>query len=678
MSARRSDGLLLALGGGLALLLLSYFRSIWHIAPLLFHNSVVNSIDAGPLLGTALARNLGRFGATLLLLHLLYGLGCWLAARAARVAWPRSGLTTRHWVLVWLCAATITLLIANARYFPNSSLGEPYAQWARSRWLGIDPATVALATFAAALALTLARAWHQAAPARRALTIGTTAGASVVLAAVAINGFAHAPIRYPRQVAAEPNLILIGVDSLRPDSVTPATTPAIAEFLAGGVRFTDATTPIARTFPSWVSILTGNGPRRTGAVVNLAPRASVHVEGSLPGLLRAHGYYTAYAISETRFSNIDASYGFDTVVSPPLGASDFLIGWFGDAPLLNFLVNTDLGGAALPNLHGNRAAAATFEPAVFRRRFERELAHRAPLFLARHFMLPHWPYFWGDAPADRRPGPAGFAARYAAAVARSDQQFAMFMDLLRTRGVLDNAIVVVLSDHGETFGDPRESLLPLDEPRLRALGAVPNWGHGTSVLEPLQYHVVLGMRAYGAAAALIHRRGDVSAPVSLEDLAPTLLDLLGIAGPATDGRSLKPLLQGTPGAEATFADRIRVTETEFNPTGVIDAAGEVSSTGVAAASLYYELDPVSDRLEMRAEKLNQMVARRQFAAFGADEILAALPLPDAQGFQLLVVQPRRGTFAWLDSPPSPRTDPQRARLWDALRARLGHRLVLAP
>ena len=84
---------------------------------------------------------------------------------------------------------------------------------------------------------------------------------------------------------------------------------------------TDAITPLARTFPSWVSMLTGRHPHTTGAYMNLLPRELIHAGHTLPQLLREHGYRTYYAIDETRFSNIDASYGFDRTRRRPWAAA---------------------------------------------------------------------------------------------------------------------------------------------------------------------------------------------------------------------------------------------------------------------------------------------------------------------------------------------------------------------
>ncbi len=671
----RWRGLPLALTGGVCVLLLSYVRRLGDIGTALFHDKVLDSINAGPILGTALARNLELFVAALLLLHLLLGAGCWLAACASTYAWPRLAATRAHWVLLWLCGTAFALLVANAYYYPGSSLGEPYAQPVRADVGNIDLALVVLGAFGTALALTITGAWRHAWQRHRQRTARTSLSAGLLFGAGVGLGFMPAMQTPPPQTAATPNIILVGFDSLRADAVSATTTPAIQEFMDGGVQFTDVTTPIARTFPSWIAILTGNGPARTGAVANLAPRASVRTAGSLPETLRARGYHTAYAISETRFSNIDATYGFDSMVTPPAGASDFLISWFGDAPLLNLTINSALGARLFPYLHANRGASITYDPDEFLGRVERELPHRAPLFLVVHFMLAHWPYTWDESIPDEHDDLVGMARRYAAAVPRLDAQFAKLLAMLRRRGVLDNAIVVVLSDHGESFTAPEDFLLAPDAPILQQLELSTAWGHGSSVLVPSQYHVVLGMHAFGAAAPLLPQRGRSTAPATLMDLAPTFEELLGLPDGRHDGLSLAPVLRGAADATVPFRQRVRFTETEFNPAGILDATGAISTSNVAAASTYYELNPRTDRLEIRTDRLNRMLVQRQFAAIGPTRTLAAFPCPSGAGFALLDIDTATHAATRLPAQPEPRLHPESAQLWEALQSRLEVRPV---
>ena len=69
---------------------------------------------------------------------------------------------------------------------------------------------------------------------------------------------------------------MIGIDSLRLDELKrfggTGLTPNLDRFLEHADVFADSTTPAARTFSSWVAILTGRAPTETGARFNLGAR----------------------------------------------------------------------------------------------------------------------------------------------------------------------------------------------------------------------------------------------------------------------------------------------------------------------------------------------------------------------------------------------------------------------
>ncbi len=116
-------------------------------------------------------------------------------------------------------------------------------------------------------------------------------------------------------------MILIGLDSLRADLVddrfSPHVTPHAEAFMKGGTRFTNALTPLARTFPSMLAMLTGRHPHSSGAIMNLLPRSRIDDSESLPRVLSRAGYQTVFAMDEMRFANIDTSYGFEQTITPP-------------------------------------------------------------------------------------------------------------------------------------------------------------------------------------------------------------------------------------------------------------------------------------------------------------------------------------------------------------------------
>jgi arylsulfatase A-like enzyme len=434
----------------------------------------------------------------------------------------------------------------------------------------------------------------------------------------------------PASTGKAPNIILLGIDSLRPDLVTAEDTPHVKSFLDSSIRMTDAVTPLARTFPSWVSILTGRHPHTTGAVMNLLPRELIHEGSTLPALLREHGYHTVYAIDETRFSNVDGSYGFDAAITPPIGGSDFVLAWFSDTPLSNLVMNTRLGALMFPFQHANRAAFVTYNPDSFVGQVAGALDAREPLFLALHLTLPHWPFEWSDSAlptAMEAPDfQAGVRWKYINTIRRADEQFGDLMQVLERKGLLANAIVVALSDHGEAFGPEDGFVLDALPGEDSHAVAAQEKGHGTSVFSPRQYHTVLGFRAYGNAAALLPPPHVVDEPVSLLDLAPTLLELTGTATPPDlDGASLMPLFRGDPGASRNFGSRIRFTESEYNPGGF--DTSNMTESALAHAAMVYQVDPRTDRLRVRPELIGILMGTRQYAALLGDSIAGAVPQP---------------------------------------------------
>jgi choline-sulfatase len=135
---------------------------------------------------------------------------------------------------------------------------------------------------------------------------------------------------------------------------------------------------------------------------------------------------------------------------------------------------------------------------------------------------------------------------YAELVATVDAEVGRFLGELEKRGLADETIIVLYSDHGESLHE---------DPRL------PD-NHGLVVYQAL-VHIPIAFHIPGVPA-----RVD-PAPVSLVDLAPTILSLLGGAGAITplDGVDLVPDLLNAP-AELRRRDRALVMN-EQNQWGVV-------------------------------------------------------------------------------------------------------------
>jgi arylsulfatase A-like enzyme len=168
---------------------------------------------------------------------------------------------------------------------------------------------------------------------------------------------------------------------------------------------------------------------------------------------------------------------------------------------------------------------------------------RGDVALFLHYMDPHSPYA-PPAPFDRRFGSAydgpvdgrNYADRgplsraemdhvqalYDGEIAYADEEAEALLRDLAREGLMENAVVVVSADHGEEFQEHG------------------SWHHGGTLYREV-VHVPLAMRVLGIPG----RR--VPDPVSLVDLAPTVLDAVGVPPPATFmGRSLLPRLRGRP------------------------------------------------------------------------------------------------------------------------------------
>lgn len=657
----------------LLVLALSYMRIIGDASSGALDSAVLETIIDVPLWNTALGANLALFALTQVTIHVFFGLGCLALAYFCNFVWGTSNCTRRSWLLLWLTAGTLWVLVANATWFPATALGSPYAQLATIHWHGINALGAISLVLLILMAVTIIKALKKTPVRMTQAWPRYTAAGMVGLAVILL--VTDTPAGSSRQTLTQPDVVIIGLDSLRTDAIGKGDTPAIDAFLAQSARFSDAITPLARTFPSWVSLLTGKHPHTTGATINLLPRHLINTGETLPQTLRRSGYSTMYAIDEVRFSNLDTSYGFDKMIAPPIGATDFLLGFFADTPLSNVLVNTFIGRKLFPYAHANRAAAKTYDPDTFVRNIERELPTDSPLFLAVHLTLAHWPYSWADAAwihdQSDLSSSETLPTAYRQAVRRLDRQFSDLMEVLRDHGLQNNAVTIVFSDHGESLGER------LDEHVHGFDSTDPSeatfFGHGTSILARDQYHIVLGIRSSGVGFLSTPDEGfNISSPVSLEDITPTIVEAFSLDSTETyDGLSLVTLLQRTQTAEMLFAHRIRFTETEFNPPGITPGAALTASALKNAAKLYH-VDAETDRVSIREDDIRRISEQRQFAAFRGQFMVATLPAPHTQaGVELAQVSMRPGQpfqLRMIDQT-SLTQDTDALALWEAMRLR---------
>ena len=476
-------------------------------------------------------------------LHLVAGASCGLLA-----AW---GVGSRRAGRLGLAAAGTSLLVHGLALL---GMMATYPQLYADRWWLAGGARAAVQRAATHLlgprvfdallillvfGLLAAGAWRRRSRARALARAAPAAAAALALALLAFAG-AH-PRRPP---PAGPNLLILAADSLRTDRIESAQVmPGAARRVPRGTLFRYAFTPVARTFPSWVSTLTGTEPRRNG-VRTMFPTAEARRDVGPTFLteLRDAGWRT-FVVSDfagdvfPRFAG-----GFEEVDAPSLtvdslAAATLLSAHGFSLPALRL-------GFLRDRLSEWRNLASLSDPdwLVARARARIARGDGRPFAGVVFFSTPHFPYvaphpdylrgadgyagtYLYHAPplpgVDPSPEDVGqVRARYDGALHAVDRAAEGLLGWMDREGLLGRTVVVVTGDHGEEL---------YEEAGIAGHGDVLGAGHSQ--------HVPVLLFGPGVPAGRVS-----SAQVRLYDLAPTVLELLrpGLPRPVRfgDGMSL--------------------------------------------------------------------------------------------------------------------------------------------
>lgn len=598
------------------------------------------------------------FALAQLSIHVVFTLLIWLVFLMITALLNIPEQKKFSWAMVIWGLGVLYALIANQYYLPNSKFAELTGLVLRNHFITNLAFMLLSVVWYLLLALALvglcklmllrAQRGHSGCP-----NVRNKSMVHLSLTLFAVLGLVIFFILPERQKAkpfissqSKPNIILIGIDSLRPDYLSffghNPSTPFMDSFLANATVFAEAITPLARTFPSWTGIFTGQYPRENNIRFNLAQQVNVNLEYSLGNIFKRQGYETIFATDETRFSNIDKNYGFDHVISPPMGLNDFLIGTFNDFPLSNLVINTPVGKLLFPYSYANRPVFFAYDPNSFIQQLKSVLnkPRTKPLFLTVHFCLPHYPYLWASLPGnDFNPW-----ERYSASIVRVDQQVKDFYAELKAQHFLDHAIVVLLSDHGEalelpgdrateasafiasTHKQPPHFYPPsLDEETVDQSG-----GHGTDVLGLTQYHSLLAFQLLGLGK---QNPQVVSGIVSLLDIKPTLLTLMKIRAPKTSGVSLAPVINGAKSIANT--QRHFFLESDFSPAAIRTVYPQAEKVLLDGIELF-QIDAKTTRLTVKPAMGHMILHSKQYADIYQNWMLALYPQTSQQRMPILI------------------------------------------
>ncbi len=504
-----------------------------------FDNSASNNFNIEQVLQSYAALEVGQYLILAILMSGLFLYGHFkIGGFLLKTTVKKSSPLLIH--LSWASISSLCLLTINTSFFDQSVFYMPEHLTLTRRSLTLLP--VVLITFLPAL-LVLPYLFLQY---RKTFYIAFAVLTGILL------------LQYPNSSqhsihTDKPNIIFIGVDSLRLELIDEHM-PFLSDQLKLTTVFENAYTPFARTYPSWMSIITGRHPVNHKARFNLQPESMLDSNNQyLPSKLKTLGYQSIYASDERRFSNLGAAQGFDKTIGPRTGAADFILGNFADFPLLNMLSILPISKWLLPEIYANRAAAHLYHPSQFSELLTHELSKLAdqPLFLSAHFCLAHWPYtFVGHTNTDTYQDKPSYPANLKAI----DVQIKQLYQYLSQKGLLENSRIVFLSDHGESWGEVGTGLYNASKEELTIL----DHGHGMNILSPSSHKVLLALKGFNTPTGKSQRL------TSLLDISPTIADALGLTYKHSnyDGQSL--LTPPQKPVEISFESGIVLAEANTN------------------------------------------------------------------------------------------------------------------
>ncbi|MSP54188.1 MAG: hypothetical protein EXR69_01050 [Myxococcales bacterium] len=422
---------------------------------------------------------------------------------------------------------------------------------------------------------------------------------------------------------AAPNVLVVTLDTTRADHVGAygrtgpgggvSVTPAFDALAKDGALFMHASAVLAVTGPSHASMFTGSGPWDHGVLLNGIPVPTDRT--LLAEVLHDHGWATGAFVSSYV---LDGQKGFrrgfevydDDFGSLP-GVSGLLL------PRLYAMVGRHLD----PDEQLERRAGPTTDHAIdWINDHASGPRAGAPWFAWVHMFDPHGPYeppppydtryYEGDHRDPAHTSMQGaknvavylkksldgitdvnyVLAQYDGEISYADAQLMRLTDTLESLGVANNTLVVVIADHGESFGEHGV------------------WfNHGDDVYET-SLHVPFVVRYPGRVTAGTR----VERPFEGTDLAPTLLDLLGLpAAPSMTGVSAAGLIGDHEGKgrtiarsmcfdrEANVAGRAKgeITKPKWRMTGLRGPASRYVERETGDAPEYFDLasDPAGER-----------------------------------------------------------------------------------
>jgi choline-sulfatase len=378
------------------------------------------------------------------------------------------------------------------------------------------------------------------------------------------------------------HVVIISIDTLRADHLGAyghprAVTPHLDALAAESVLFEQHTSVAPTTLASHTALFTGNHPHTHGVPRNdniVNPKNELLQEtlgaagfqtaaflGAIP--LASHsGFTQGFDVVDEAFDLHRQADGVAQTMRTGADVTDAALAWLGaredDRPLFLFAHYFDVHSPYLPP--------------------PEHLAHYKPdesiegAGTMKHIARTRAMLAKGNPQAQAHSDT--LKERYLGGVTHADFEVGRLIDGLRDAGLLDDTLLIVTSDHGEAFDTHEE-----------------HWDHGETVFQETVHTPLIVRFPAGWSAGT-----RVSTPVMNVDVAPTILELLQLSGPSTDGASLAPLLRGD-----TLADRRDPSFSEGTKPHIKRQAGWQNAAmqkAIRVGAHKLVLDPEKDRVRV--------------------------------------------------------------------------------
>jgi arylsulfatase A-like enzyme len=320
-----------------------------------------------------------------------------------------------------------------------------------------------------------------------------------------------------------PNVILIGVDTLRRDHLGcygygRATSPNIDDLARRGSLFEHAVASSPWTLPSFATVFTSLYPSQHGAKGTMSPMGKTFP--TLASVLRDNGYTTGATVNAPFLKDsygVARGFDFYDMASPEDrvadGTTDDALGWIdtnGEEPFLLFVHYFDPHLPYSPPApydtlfcpHYSGTVPNPYDPTSL------------PLIRDRGFkqLESLSPEDWNR-----------IESLYDGEIAFADASIGALLEGLDQRGLLENTLIVFMSDHGEEFFEHY------------------GFEHGHTLYEEL-----IKIPLMFSLPGTVPEDRSITRQVRLVDVMPTILDMLDIPVPTgAEGVSLLPLMAGS-------------------------------------------------------------------------------------------------------------------------------------